>query len=387
MSKKDKKKIESSEEVSNRFPKNEEAKTDSKKILDIGEFVIDKPAEEGISSAERLEIEASSFFVQEPTEMNQKGIGDEVDSVDPKKEKSSREEDPIFKKLAKPVLPELPKANRARLQMQSPNKLYFYWSIKNNPFKILNRALGKMGSYALVAKLVDRTRNIEQLFPVDAEGNWWFDVEADSNYRAEVGFYAPNRPFVRIVFSNEVQTPRKNPSKRTDLVPNFEVSADQFAEVLDVSGYKRDAFEVAMAGDDLESAEEATKRTYFKLVGKETEQFSRGKGDELRFVLLALASGYSLDDVRPEISRGLFNELEADKESLDAERVLSALQENFEVFTDEFYGEEEEIGSAIFGASSVNFPKYLKKKNIPRSLIPKQSEWAKPDSLSSFLKK
>src|SRR6187399_2686887 len=42
---------------------------------------------------------------------------------------------PAFRELAQPKLPELRHENRARLQMQSPNRLYFYWSIGTNPFQ------------------------------------------------------------------------------------------------------------------------------------------------------------------------------------------------------------------------------------------------------------
>src|SRR5687768_12530514 len=41
---------------------------------------------------------------------------------------------PVFKELREPKLPSLKRENRARLQMQTPNRVYFYWSMKNNPF-------------------------------------------------------------------------------------------------------------------------------------------------------------------------------------------------------------------------------------------------------------
>jgi len=37
---------------------------------------------------------------------------------------------PVFKELASPKLPELSRENRAKLLMQSPNQLFFYWSVK-----------------------------------------------------------------------------------------------------------------------------------------------------------------------------------------------------------------------------------------------------------------
>src|SRR3990170_4313426 len=118
---------------------------------------------------------------------------------------------PVFKELREPKLPILKRQYRARLQMQTPNRVYFYWSMKNNPFQVLSRVFGgDRGSYTLVAKLINETRDTEQLHAVDAEGNWWFTVDPDSTYRAEIGFYAPNRPYFRAIYSNSVTTPRKS---------------------------------------------------------------------------------------------------------------------------------------------------------------------------------
>ena len=341
-----------------------------------------------ISSSESLKIDENDTDI-----LSLKNLG-KGKSDKPKETKAGKnvksatafdeEKDPIFARLANPKLPNLPRENRARLQMQSPTRIYFYWSIKDNPFQTLNKAFGgRTGSYVLIAKLVNRTNNTEELFPVEAEGNWWFNVDSNSDYRAEIGFYAPNRPYVRIMFSNDIRTPRKSPSKRTDYTPSFNVNAYAFAEVLDVAGYQRDAFEVAVAGDDAEAAENATHQTYAQLVGKDIGKFEQGKGDELRFALLALASGYSLKEVRNEVSAQVFARLQSDLTDLSPEKILAALKDNFDIFTDEVF-EEEEIGSAIFGASLVNFPTRIKRRNVPKTLLPKLSRLSNPDSVSSF---
>ena len=65
---------------------------------------------------------------------------------------------PVFNALAEPVLPELGRENRARLQMQTPTRLYFYWSIKENPWALLKKVFGDdLGSYTLVLKPVSYT--------------------------------------------------------------------------------------------------------------------------------------------------------------------------------------------------------------------------------------
>lgn len=281
------------------------------------------------------------------------------------------EMDPLFRLLAEAKLPELTKQDRARLQMQSPNRIHFYWSVKENPFGTLKKAFGeRTDNYVLVAKLRNLSTGTEQMFPVDASGNWWFEVDSDNLYRAEIGFYATNRPYVRIVFSNELRTPRKTPSNRTDYTPSFSVTAHQFAEALDAAGYRRDAFDVALAGDDMNAAENATRDAYRILTGKNKPRAFGNSETEIRFALLALASGYSLEEIRSHIDPTLFELIKRDLEGLTAEAVMSALKEKFEIVSSEI-DEIEEFGAAVFGASLVNFPKTVRKRIVPRSLLPK----------------
>jgi hypothetical protein len=273
---------------------------------------------------------------------------------------------PVFRELAEPKLPELAHENRARLLMQTPNRLFFYWSVGSNPFQKLNRALGSnTASYTLVVKLVDLRRESEQIHAIESEGSWWFDVEADGEYRAEIGFYAPNRPYVRALFSNTVETPRKSPSPRADTEADWSVSADRFARVLEVAGFTEDAFEVAMAGDDLDTAEGATRAAFSELVDDRSIDFEGVPGDELRHVLLMLAAGMPLESLRWRISPALFAILQQRAESLSAEKALTALKQRFDIQADEII--EEELGSAVFGASSVNFPRRLKtRRTLPK---------------------
>lgn len=344
----------------------------------VREFSLEDAKALTVSSSEMISDDYVDEWVisddlEDILELNEEKNGINISAGSEETEESTEieeERSPIFKELAEPKLPELPRENRARLQMQSPTRLYFYWSVKNNPFQTLNKAFGgRTGNYTLVTKLKNKTRGTEELFSVEPEGNWWFNVDADANYVAEIGFYAPGRPFIRVMFSNEVHTPRRTPSKRTDYTPSFNVTAYEFAEVLDVAGYQRDAFEVAFAGDDETLAQTATHKTYSKLIG-DTNKLSDEQGDEMRFVLLALASGYSLESIRSEINPGLYEKLKSEIERLSAESVLAALKENFDIFTDEFF-EEEEFGEAIVGASLVNFPKRIKKRSVPKTLLPK----------------
>ena len=295
---------------------------------------------------------------------------EETETGEPEKAAEAADETAkeVFDVLAAPVLPTLPRENRASLQMQSPNRLHFYWSVKNNPYQTLHRLFGKnTGSYQIVVKLVNRRSETEEIFAAEAEGSRWFDVDSNSQYQTEVGFYAPNRPFIRILHSNIVETPRKSPSPRRDLLPAFNVSATQFAEVLDRSGFRQDALEVAFAGDDSEFADEATARTFAQITGK--NDFTDSEPNETRYALLALAAGAAFDQLRGGLNPGLANILQAESDKLNAEKIRSSLEENFGAAADEFIVEEETVlSSRVIGASLVNFPRTARRKvEVPSS--------------------
>lgn len=330
------------------------------------EFAMEELELAPVSSAELLK-KSDEIISTEESETMQFVAETEEEIGDP------RLKDPVFKELAEPKLPELEKENRARLQMQSPNRIQFYWSVKNNPFQTLSRAFGgNTGNYTLVAKLINQKNDREEIFPVDAEGSWWFNVDADARYQAEVGFYAPNRPYIRVMFSNILETPRKSPSPRAATDADWAISAREFAGVLDYSGYKQDAFEVALAGDDYEISTYATQNAFSQFIGEETD-FAEFSAEELRFALLAIASGYTLEDLRGQISTALFAMLEKNADKLTVENAIAALSEHFDISMEEFEEEEEFIGDAVFGLSLVHFPRSSKKKkSSPKTLLPKK---------------
>ena len=268
---------------------------------------------------------------------------------------------PVFKALAEPILPELTHENRARLLMQTPTRLYFYWAVKENPWAMLKRAFGgDTGSYTLVLKLTNLRRDSEEIHPCDAAGNWWFDVDPDSEYQAEIGFYAPNRPYFRVIYSNRVETPRRSPSPRAATDADWNVSAGKFAEVLDVAGFTRDAFDVALAGDDYTSAESATHTAFSQFAGD--HDLHGIAAEDIRYAMLAIASGATLEDLRFKISPALFAILSANADKIFAGKAMTALGEYFDIDEAEFV--ETQLGSAVYGASLVHFPKTLKTRRV-----------------------
>lgn len=347
-----------------------------KEILENEDSILIDESEEDLLSldARQPQILVDADQVEAKSDESEEDLLEEDIIIEEEAEKKIEPQwSAAFLELSEPKLPQLEKENRARLQMQSPNRIHFYWSMKKNPFQMLNKAFGGAGNYQLVAKLINQTTGAEEIHPVEAEGDWWYDVDANSKYRAEIGFFAVNRPYFRVMFSNTIETPRKTPSPKRDITPQFSVSANQFAEVLNRSGYRQDAMEVAFAGDDLEYADFATQNAFTHLTGRKGFVFP--DSGEMRYALLALASGIRLDNLRGDISHSIYNSLKSNELALSAEKTLTALEESFGEFEEEIIEEETELAPTVFGASLVNFPRISKrkviKKGAPREFIPK----------------
>lgn len=264
------------------------------------------------------------------------------------------DQSPVFRLLSDPKLPELPREPRGRLLMQSPTRLFFYWSVGANPYQALHKAIGgETQGFQLALRLLDVARGSEELYPVEPEGLWWFDVAPDTEYRAEVGFYAPSRPFIRLLFSNTVRTPRKTPSPRQASSADWMVSADKFADVLDVSGFREDAIETAMAGDGESAGAMFSPDAFAAYIGNtDVEGLNE---DEIRFALMALADGVPLEYLKWKISARLFALLEANIDKLSSDARFAALRERFGMTADKFEFELTEPN--VFGASLISFPK------------------------------
>lgn len=329
------------------------------------EFTLTEGPFEGSSASAKVEASSAATAVDSAS----------VEEIDT----AAAEYSPEFLELAIPKLPELEKENRARLLMQSPNKLYFYWSVGKNPYHTLNRALGAAANYTLVLKLVNTRTEAEEIHPADAAGNWWFDVDSDAEYRAEIGFYAVNRPYIRVMYSNSVSTPRKAPSTRNADAAEWRVPAQRFARVLDAAGYKRDAFDVALAGDDINTADAATRSAFAQFTGRRYNEFESLGASEIRYAMLALASGVTLRELNGLVSRRLFDLLasalgvdQPGAQTATRDRAMSALREKFEFEAEDFEIDEDE-SEPVFGGSLVGFPRKLRKRGLVPDLGPVSS--------------
>jgi len=335
------------------------------KVEAVSKPVIKKSARPNISSSE-TKPRARKITVIKKLPVEAKDISVAPDAKSPLKQK---EVSPIFELLAEPQLPQLPSEDRARLQLQSPNRIFFYWSFRGQPYETLRKILGRRAEgFFLAVKLTELSSKNEIILPVDTSGSWWFDVESDSSYRAEIGFRGEKGAFVRLLFSNIIKTPRTSPSPRRAESKKFGVTSKEFARALHVSGYTQDAYEVA-SSVDADTAADLRPDIYERIFGRRKPQLSLQQENELRLALFALAAGQSLEEIRKKISKKTFellmNSLGGDMGNFETVKIRRVLEEEFD------FGEED-FSPAVYGASRINFPR--KRKIAPVSSFSRSSK-------------
>jgi hypothetical protein len=118
-----------------------------------------------------------------------------------------------------------------RLLVQDPFHLYVYWQLKENPFDRLKR-LFPTSEFHSVLKLIDETTNIAVYFDVAFGRNYWFSVFPDRTYKVELGVKSDAQGFIKLMTSNAVTTPRGTISDQQDSEPQYQISADEYVQVL-----------------------------------------------------------------------------------------------------------------------------------------------------------
>lgn len=265
-------------------------------------------------------------------------------------------------------LPEAYHVDRIRLLAQSPRKLYLYWEFAKNPYETLRRAFGAQATrYALVVKLTATETGETSLHEAAASRSQWFNVQPDNSYRADIGFYAQGRAFIRLLSSNVVRTPRAGVAKAAaDVTDEFRVSPEEFARVLDEAGYASDALEVSLEAADLATHDAATRAIAANLGGEFVSQIGEADLAELRSLLAALALGASVDALSGMLSSTLAAWLEQVRhehsEALHAAHLLEILRSTLGIQTSLFYDELDEeaarrVARFVVGASEVNMPR------------------------------
>lgn len=118
-----------------------------------------------------------------------------------------------------------------RLLVQDPFHVYVYWQFKDSPYERLAR-LFPNGDFHTVLKLVDETTNIAVFFDAAFGRNYWFSVFPDRTYKVELGVRSPQLGYIKLLASNAVTTPRGTISDQEDVEPAYQISADEYVQVL-----------------------------------------------------------------------------------------------------------------------------------------------------------
>jgi hypothetical protein len=98
---------------------------------------------------------------------------------------------------------------------------------------------GEMAAhYRLAVRLLKVESGEEFLLDAQPERMQWFEVYPRHVYRADVGFHAAGRPFVRLLSSNEVRTPPDSASHLSADEQEFHIKTEEFARLLGGAGYE-----------------------------------------------------------------------------------------------------------------------------------------------------
>ena len=264
-------------------------------------------------------------------------------------------------------LPETYSSNRIRLLAQSPRKLFLYWEFARDPYETLARAFGaRADRYTLIVKLIDLGSRDEALHIASPTRSQWLDAVPGKSYRAEVGFYAQGRTFIRLLSAGPTHTPRAGVSAAADSSPEFRVEPDEFARVLDDAGFVSDALEVSLEAADAATNDAATLAIARRFAGPDTLALESGDVAELRGLLAALAIGANVADIETSLSSRLSQWLEAIRGEREAEidgaHLLEVLRTMLGIELERtaigFFSEEaiRRAARAIIGGSDVRLP-------------------------------
>lgn len=144
------------------------------------------------------------------------------------------------------TLPETAGRDSIQLFAQSPHKLFVHWSHAGDPFAALREAFGDAAShYRLVVRLSDLTDDSAQTDDASPERAQWLAALPDRDYRADIGFHADDLPFVTLLSSPTVHTPRAAVSPNADTEPQFHIAPDDFSRLLEHTGYDANALQQA----------------------------------------------------------------------------------------------------------------------------------------------
>ncbi len=234
-------------------------------------------------------------------------------------------------------LPALPPRDQIQLLVQSPHKLFVYWQYNGDSAPPVSpTALNAPTSFRLAVRLLEVDSGVSFVAEAGAEPSQWFTTQPAYRYQAEVGWQSnADQTFIPLLTSHIVRTPPATVAPENLGTMEFQVSAPNFARILNEAGYTTDALAVALeAADARRTPSPATTFALAHALG-DVAAPTLGEHDlpELRALIAALALGESIAVVRLKLSYRLMRWLDAltgrQHDALTNARLLEKLHEMF----------------------------------------------------------
>ena len=122
---------------------------------------------------------------------------------------------------------------------RDPFRLYIYWELRQATIDALTKVFPKqeLPEFQIVLRLIETSENHESFFNVGRIGSYWMSVFPGKKYRFEIGVRSPRRGYIKMVASNEADTPRGTIAPEGDTNPAFKLDIKRFILVLEASGF------------------------------------------------------------------------------------------------------------------------------------------------------
>src|SRR5258708_23811826 len=113
-----------------------------------------------------------------------------------------------------------------RVLVQDPFSLYIYWELRQPTVDALTKVFPKeeFPEFQIVLRLIEITERHESFFNVGRIGSYWMSVFAGKKYRFEIGVRSPRRGYIKLIGSNEADTPRGTVAPESDRIPRFRLN-------------------------------------------------------------------------------------------------------------------------------------------------------------------
>ncbi|MBL8150003.1 MAG: DUF4912 domain-containing protein [Blastocatellia bacterium] len=232
----------------------------------------------------------------------------------------AQEEKSIFIDYGLPI-PEGYDMDTIQALVQDPFHVWVYWSLRDATIATLNALFTSeiVATFYPVLKISETTLGHTAYIGVGKGGSYWLSVFPDRRYRIEIGLKSEIRGYIRLLEADEVFTPRGTVSSKVAEESDYQVSTEEFSEVLHQSGFASftsligpervlsqlpeevaDVISTASAGEELSDEQLAGLPPRIRALLLEMK--ARGEGDLASLSLLHLLPEYLRESLSEDAS-------------------------------------------------------------------------------------